>query len=97
MSFTLRSRCPTRPYGALRDRLLTVVFEPHDSSATHQSVIRALEDGDPQRRSALHRLADLALEAADALRTDDLAAQFRTHWTVPDLAPSGGVGCRPVG
>lgn len=58
------------------DRLVTVVFGPHDSSAVHREVIDAvLGCGGPahdRARAGLDRLASLAGDAADALRAGDV-------------------------
>lgn len=69
---------PADASSALADRLVTVVFGSHDSSAVHGEVIHALLscDGpshDPARR-ALRDLARLANEAAEALGSGDLTA-----------------------
>lgn len=63
---------------ALSDRLVTVVFGPHDSSAVHQEVITAITgcggvDHD-RARAALAHLAVLAGRAASALEAGDLEA-----------------------
>jgi D-glycero-alpha-D-manno-heptose-7-phosphate kinase len=61
---------------ALGERLVTVVFGPHDSSAVHGEVIRLMttcggaEHG--AARLALRRLSLLAGRAADALGAGDL-------------------------
>lgn len=61
---------------ALADRLVTVVFGAHDSSAVHQEVITAITGcggADHDRaRTALRRLAALAGSAAAALEAGDL-------------------------
>ncbi len=61
----------------LAERLVTVVFEAHDSSAVHAEVIRSVvgctgPDHD-RTRGALRRLSALAGDAADALAAGDLA------------------------
>ncbi len=60
----------------LGERLVTVVFGPHDSSAVHASVIDAMVGcGGPvhdQARSALGHLSALAADAAAALRAGDI-------------------------
>jgi D-glycero-alpha-D-manno-heptose-7-phosphate kinase len=60
---------------ALDVGLVTVVFAPHDSSAVHAEVIDALGHlgGAADRiRAALHRLDELARQAADALERGDV-------------------------
>lgn len=61
----------------LGDRLLTVVFGPHDSSAVHRQVIDALVTCSGvehhHAREALRTLSTLAGRAADALEAGDLA------------------------
>ena len=58
------------------ERLVTVVFGPHDSSAVHASVIDAMVGcGGPQHdqaRAVLRHLSALATDAADALRVGDV-------------------------
>jgi D-glycero-alpha-D-manno-heptose-7-phosphate kinase len=60
----------------LGDRLVTVVFGAHDSSAVHRQVIDALVGcggaEHDRARSALRRLSALAGEAADALAVGDV-------------------------
>lgn len=62
---------------ALDDRLVTVVFAPHDSSSVHAEVIAALGGRGAaagRTRAALRRLDDLARQAADALVRADVEA-----------------------
>ncbi|MBK6858612.1 MAG: hypothetical protein IPG97_19200 [Microthrixaceae bacterium] len=60
----------------LGDRLVTVVFGPHDSSEVHNEVIHALlscdGDGHHRVRQATRKLSSLAAQAATALETGDL-------------------------
>ena len=62
--------------GALGRRLVTVVFEPHDSSAVHHEVIHLLTAcggaEHDRARQAMRRLASLAAEAASALEHGDI-------------------------
>lgn len=67
---------PSDALDELGDRLVTVAFGPHDSSAVHRQVIDALIscgglEHDPARQ-ALRRLAALAGEAADALEAGEV-------------------------
>lgn len=61
---------------ALDDRLVTVVFAPHDSSVVHGHVITDMvtcsSEGHDRSRLALRRLSALAGDAADALGAGDL-------------------------
>ena len=63
---------------ALAERLVTVVFGAHDSSAVHRAVIDALGGGagplQAAERAALDRLATSAGDAAAALGAGDLVA-----------------------
>lgn len=63
---------------ALADRLVTVVFGPHDSSAVHGEVIESLLSCSPDAhdgaRQALRRLSSLAGDAAAALGAGDVDA-----------------------
>lgn len=67
---------PAEALEALGDRLVTVVFGPHDSSAVHRQVIDALVTCSGvehhHAREALASLSRLAGDAADALRAGDL-------------------------
>jgi D-glycero-alpha-D-manno-heptose-7-phosphate kinase len=60
----------------LAQRLVTVVFGAHDSSAVHAQVIHAMVTCDGMEhhhaRQALGTLSSLAVEAADALESGDL-------------------------
>lgn len=62
----------------LADRLVTVVFGPHDSSAVHGEVVHALltcnGDAHDRVRRATRGLATLAAEAAAALERGDVDA-----------------------
>lgn len=62
--------------GALAERLVTVVFGPHDSSAVHAEVIDAVVGcggaHHDRVRAAFRRLAGLADDAAAALRSGDI-------------------------
>ncbi|WP_421122058.1 hypothetical protein ACE2AJ_20805 [Aquihabitans daechungensis] len=62
---------PSRAAAELDDRLVTVVFGPHDSSLVHAQVINAMTGcGGPEHdraRGALRRLSTLAGDAAAAL------------------------------
>jgi D-glycero-alpha-D-manno-heptose-7-phosphate kinase len=67
---------PAPALAELGERLVTVVFGPHDSSAVHHAVIDALlscggveHDG---ARQALRRLSALAVEAAGALEAGEV-------------------------
>jgi D-glycero-alpha-D-manno-heptose-7-phosphate kinase len=64
--------------GELAERLVTVVFGPHDSSAVHGEVVHALLSCDgaahDRVRQATRRLAALAAEAAGALERGDVDA-----------------------
>lgn len=62
--------------GALAERLVTVVFDAHDSSAVHHEVITAVTAcggaHHDRVRAALRRLAELAGRAAAALEVGDV-------------------------
>ena len=88
---------PAAAVEQLGERLVTVVFGPHDSSAVHRQVIDAMVTCSGvehhHAREALRTLSSLALDAADALTLGDLerwgevlvasvAAQAALH---PDL------------
>jgi D-glycero-alpha-D-manno-heptose-7-phosphate kinase len=76
---TVRSRrldLTDRVREELADRVVTVAFGPHDSSAVHGEVIQALLSCDgtshDRVRHATRRLASLAAEAADRLEAGDV-------------------------
>lgn len=76
---TVRSRrldITDRVREELADRVVTVAFDPHDSSAVHGEVIQALLSCDgtshDRVRHATRRLASLAAEAADRLEAGDV-------------------------
>lgn len=71
---------------ALEDRVVTVVFAPHDSSAMHRQVIAALgRDPSGGHRAVLAALRDVAGRAADALRAGDLDAWAATLIEATDV------------
>ncbi len=75
----------------LGERLVTVVFGAHDSSAVHAEVIEAMVGcggaGHDRARAALRDLAALAREAADALAAGSIAG-----WAEVLVAATAGQG-----